>query len=324
VLVREIDWDEVIHAGTVIFGATFAAAAHAGAWRGDLKNAYRRRVLETHPDRAAVLGRSEADLLAEFRAVSEAYALLGQLRAGPLPSTRAPPPPPGPARAHRASPPRSPPSPRRPAPEPPRRAAPPPRGPSGQGRAGGASPPPPGDPPRASSASSRPAEPRPAEAQPGSAAPPRPAGPAASPFADAPRVVPPWANGLPRRRLRLAEFLYYSGRVSWQDFVAAIAWQRGQRPTVGRIAVGFGFLDRWEVAEILERRRIEGAGREPFGEFAVRHGYLTPFQLLALLGQQLRLQQPIGRFFVERGLVDDADLDRARAVVFRHNARHAA
>jgi len=136
--------------------------------------------------------------------------------------------------------------------------------------------------------------------------------------------VLPWAGtGLPPRRLKLAEFLYYSGRVSWQDFVAAIAWQRGQRPAVGRIAVDFGFLDRWEVAEILERRRLEGKGREPFGEYAVRHGYLTPFQLLAMLGQQLRLQQPIGQFFVGRGLVDDGDLDRARHVIFRHNARQA-
>ncbi|MCM2332733.1 MAG: J domain-containing protein, partial [Anaeromyxobacteraceae bacterium] len=81
-LVREISWDEVIRAGTVIFGVTFAEAAHAGGWRGELKTAYRRRVLETHPDRAAVLGRAEADLLAEFRAVSEAYELLARLRAG--------------------------------------------------------------------------------------------------------------------------------------------------------------------------------------------------------------------------------------------------
>jgi hypothetical protein len=122
----------------------------------------------------------------------------------------------------------------------------------------------------------------------------------------------------------MAEYLYYSGRIGWQDFVEAIAWQRSQRPSVGRIAVGFGFLDGFEVSEILERRRAEGAQREPFGEFAVRSGYLTPFQLLALLGQQLRLQRPIGRFFVERGLVSDGELDDARVVIFRHNARHAA
>jgi hypothetical protein len=136
--------------------------------------------------------------------------------------------------------------------------------------------------------------------------------------------VPPWDARLPQRRLRLAEFLYYSGRVTWQDFVAAIAWQRAQRPAVGRIAVDFGFLDRDEVAEILERRRAEGAAGDPFGEFAVRRGYLTPFQLLAMLGQQLRLQQPIGQFFVGRGLVEDADLDRLRGLIFRHNARQAA
>jgi hypothetical protein len=127
---------------------------------------------------------------------------------------------------------------------------------------------------------------------------------------------------MPRRRLRLAEFLYYSGRVPWQEFVGAIAWQRKQRPPVGRIAVDFGFLSRGDVTEILERRRREGGSTEPFGEFAVRRGYITPFQLLALLGQQLRLQRPIGRYFVERGLVNDGDIDAARAAVFRHNARH--
>jgi hypothetical protein len=45
VQVGELSWDEVLRAGTVIFGASFAVAAHAGGWRGELKNAYRRRVL---------------------------------------------------------------------------------------------------------------------------------------------------------------------------------------------------------------------------------------------------------------------------------------
>jgi hypothetical protein len=129
---------------------------------------------------------------------------------------------------------------------------------------------------------------------------------------------------LPRRKLRLAEFLYYSGKVGWRDFVSAIAWQRAQRPAVGRIAMEFGFLDHRQVLEILERRRRLDAGRPPFGEVAVREGFLSSFQLLALLGQQLRLQRPIGQYFVERGLVTEPEIDDARAVIFHHNARCAA
>jgi hypothetical protein len=129
---------------------------------------------------------------------------------------------------------------------------------------------------------------------------------------------------LPRRKLRLAEFLYYSGRVGWRDFVSAIAWQRAQRPAVGRIAMDFGFLDHEDVLEILDRRRRHDPQRLPFGEVAIREGFLTPFQLLALLGQQLRLQRPIGQYFVERGLVTEPELDDARAVIFHHNARQVA
>ena len=296
---HEISWDEVVRAGTVIFGPSFVLAAHQGGWHGELKRAFRLRAFETHPDRAAVLGRTEEELAREFRAVSEAFELLIQLRAGPLPSLRPPPPvnpPPTPrqarpaphvARPHRPS--AAPFRPSRPAP------APGPTRPAGAERA----------------------EPKAAAAGRATSA----RAPASTPGAAT--QVPPWAAvGLPKRRLRMAEFLYYSGRVGWQDFVDAVAWQRGQRPAVGRIAVDFGFLERFEVIEILEKRRTEGA-RDPFGEFAVRRGYLTPFQLLAMLGQQLRLQQPIGRFFVSRGLVSDADLDHARSVIFRHNSRHA-
>ncbi|HDP79485.1 MAG TPA: hypothetical protein ENN21_01440 [Spirochaetes bacterium] len=41
-----------------------------------LKHAYRNRVMDTHPDRAALLGREEEDLARDFKAVIEAYELL--------------------------------------------------------------------------------------------------------------------------------------------------------------------------------------------------------------------------------------------------------
>jgi hypothetical protein len=129
---------------------------------------------------------------------------------------------------------------------------------------------------------------------------------------------------LPRRRLRFAEYLYYSGRVRWSELVEAIAWQRAQRPPIGRIAVELGFLAHDDVGVILERRRLAGANATPFGEWAVRLGYLTPFQVLAILGQQLRWQRPIGQYFVERGLLGPDDLDEIRRRIARHNGRFPA
>lgn len=259
---REITFDDVLRAGRILFGPAFAI--EAGGWRDRLKATYRRRALETHPDRARSLGRTEGDLLREFRAVAEAYRILSSLRAGPLPGgTRE-----GPPRPERASPPRQ-----------------------------GAAAPRPWTPPGAASAA-----------------------PSASPR----ERVAFRPEALPRRRLRFAEFLYYTGRVRWSDLAEAIAWQRTQRPPLGRIAVDLGFLAADDVGVLLERRREAAANAVPFGEWAVRLGYLTPFQLLAVLGHQLRRQRPIGQFFVERRVLEPDEIDEVRVRIFRHNARFSA
>lgn len=290
-----MSWEQLVRAGTVLFGPGFAAAIHAPGWRVELRAAWRRRVLETHPDRAAVLGRSEAELQREFRAVSEAFALLesyaGVAGAG------------GPGAAGCAGAARAPQRPRSGpvvTPSPPRGPVwpPPPRGP--------ARPPPP---PRAAGPR-RPSEPP--------RAPPRP--PPPPPIAQAAEGSGP---RLPRRRLRLAEYLYYSGRVGWQDYVAAVAWQRGQRPAIGRLAVELGLLGQRDVADLLERRRRDGAQAEPFGEFAVRRGFLTRTQLLVVVGRQKQGERRIGQYFIERGLLNAMELDAARLALFGHNARYA-
>ncbi len=276
---REVSWEQLVEAGTVLFGPGFAAAVHGPGWRTELRAAWRRRVLETHPDRAAVLGRSEAELQREFRAVSEAFSLLesfaghgqavvAQARPGP-----------------RAGPVVTPPAPRDASRPPPRGAAP--RRPFDPGAHA------PRTPPRA---------PPPPTAQAADGAGPR----------------------LPRRRLRLAEYLYYSGRVGWQDFVAAVAWQRGLRPPLGRLAVELGMLGQRDVTDLLERRRREGAQAQPFGEFAVRRGFLTRGQLLAVVGRQKQGERRIGLYFIERGLLTVVELDGARLALFAHNARYAA
>ncbi|ABS24555.1 J domain-containing protein [Anaeromyxobacter sp. Fw109-5] len=245
----EITVEQLVRAGRVLFGASFAP--ESSTWRPALRDAYRRRALETHPDRARALGRTEAELAREFGRVADAYRLLSALAAAT------------PARV----------APRR-------------------GSATARAPVRPSQPPRAA--------PR--------AAPPPP-------------VASARHGGLPRRRLRLAEFLYYSGRVPWSAFVAAIAWQRAQRPPLGRIAVDLGFLAREDVGAILARRRADAATAERFGEYALRRGFLTRLQLLAAVGRQGRLQRRIGEYFVESGWLDLRALDAARAELLGHNAR---
>lgn len=64
--------------------------------------------------------------------------------------------------------------------------------------------------------------------------------------------------------------------------------------------------------------------QEPFGEYALRSGFLTRHQLLAAIGRQGRLQRRIGEYFVEQGLLDARALDAARAELFARNARFSA
>ena len=226
--------DGVGKAGELLFGEGLEPSPDLGdgAWRRSVRQAWRRRALETHPDRAAALGRDEVEMAREFQAVAEAYRSLC-----------------------------------------------------------------PPDPPRA-----RAPEPRP-RAQPAR-----------------PPVDHLHRGGIPRRPLLFAEYLYYRGRVSWRNLVEAVAWQRRQRPLIGRIAVEWGHLDGAQVRQVLAaRRRAQGA--RPFGECARRLGFLTGSQLLALLGRQRRLQRRIGEYFVEAGLVAPGELPAIEADLTRHNAR---
>lgn len=271
----DITWDGVVRAGRVLFGPRAEALLGDVAWRKELKRAYKRRALETHPDRAHALGRSEAELTREFALVAAAYQLLIE-----APDLRPPPA-------------------RRSGPAPRRRESPPP----GPGPAPPSTRPP-------SAARPRRAEPR-ARAEPGRGAAPK------ARAAKGAAGVP-----VPARRLRLGEFLYYSRRVPFEALIEAIAWQRQQRPRVGRIAVECGYLTDDQVLDVLERRRQAGALDVPFAEYAARVGLLTPFARLAVLARQGKLQRRIGRYFVERGWLTEKELALARAEVAKHNRGH--
>ena len=110
---------------------------------------------------------------------------------------------------------------------------------------------------------------------------------------------------LPRQKLLIGEFLYYSRLISWGTLIDAIIWQRRQRPLIGQIAVGWGILSLDEVGEILSER----SWHEKFGEHALRRGYITRFELMALRRQRI-LQRPIGEYFVEVGILNTQEIDK--------------
>ena len=75
-VVQEVTWEEALRAGRVLFGTRADELLAGASWRDELKRAYKRRVLETHPDRALTLGSAETELAHEFQAVADAYRLL--------------------------------------------------------------------------------------------------------------------------------------------------------------------------------------------------------------------------------------------------------
>ncbi len=228
--------DGVGKAGELLFGPGFEPPPDRDgeAWQREVREAWRRRALETHPDRAAALGRDERELAREFQALHEAYRVLCPPQDAPAEAAPARPPPPQPRRSSR------------------------------------------------------------------------------------PPVDHLHRGGLPRRPLLFAEYLYYAGRVSWRNLVEAVAWQRRQRPAIGRIAVEWGHLDDAQVREVLQARR---GGEKPFGETARQMGLLTGAQLMALLGRQRRLQRRIGEYFVEAGILGHAEVPALEADLLAHNAR---
>jgi hypothetical protein len=113
-----------------------------------------------------------------------------------------------------------------------------------------------------------------------------------------------YSGNLPPGNLMFGQFLYYSGLISWRTLIEAICWQRRQRPLIGQIAVSWGFFSYPDVLKILNLRTFD----EKFCECALRGGYISSFQQLALVGKQRKLQRPFGEFFVESGILSQPEV----------------
>jgi len=110
---------------------------------------------------------------------------------------------------------------------------------------------------------------------------------------------------LPKRKMLIGQFLYYSGIISWNALIEAIVWQRLQRPPIGRIALDWKLISPYEIKRTLTDRHFG----EKFGECALRKGYITSYNLMALLGKQRILQRPIGEYFTDRSILSATEIE---------------
>ena len=126
-----------------------------------------------------------------------------------------------------------------------------------------------------------------------------------------------WQAQIPHARLLLGQFLYYNGLVTFNEMVAAVAWQRQQRPNFGKIARMWDYLTSSQIEVIIASR----GPRETIGDAAVRLGYISPFQRDAVIGFQKWLQRPIGEYFQKTGILDEREIIHLIGQMKKHNKR---
>lgn len=117
------------------------------------------------------------------------------------------------------------------------------------------------------------------------------------------------------RRLILGRFLFRVRAISLRQLSEAVAWQRAQRPLVGEIARKWGILSEPDVHEVLR----ESAAKTLFLDTAVAKGKISGLHRLAVLGKQQALQQPIGCYFVNAGVLREEELERLVRAARAHN-----
>lgn len=125
-----------------------------------------------------------------------------------------------------------------------------------------------------------------------------------------------YTGALPSVELKIGRYLYFAGVASFQAVVAALSWQRMQRPSIGLLARSSGWLDEADVHHILQSGQVQGR----FGERAVQLGLLRPWQQQELLKQQQSCQERLGQYFVRYQGISDYRMNQLNNERLRHNA----
>lgn len=134
-----------------------------------------------------------------------------------------------------------------------------------------------------------------------------------------PTATAPGYPTMPPLRLEFGLFAFYCGKITYAQLIDALLWQRRQRPTIGAIAQRWGWLSARTVDTILSHRGHSSR----FGRKAVELGLLTPLQVDALLRHQRNLQQRLGQYFIDQGLMTAVEADQLAHDLEHHNARQS-
>ncbi len=124
-----------------------------------------------------------------------------------------------------------------------------------------------------------------------------------------------WCGTMPKQRLPFGQFLYYSGKISWNTLLEALDWQENQRPKFGQIALEGQLLSPGALSRLLSHR-YRG---EKIGDAAMRLGYLSPRMKEAVLNIQKHRQPALGQYFLSRGLLSQDELGRCLLQQRQHN-----
>jgi len=125
-----------------------------------------------------------------------------------------------------------------------------------------------------------------------------------------------YRGNIPLQTLQIGQYLYYRGKITFDALIQSLIWQRKQRPSMGDIALQWGWID----SEGLERINKACDRQRRFGEKAVEMGLLTVFQVNAILLNQSSQQDRLGIYFVQNNMLTEDELDLLVRDLKEHNA----
>ena len=123
---------------------------------------------------------------------------------------------------------------------------------------------------------------------------------------------------LPEKKLRFAEYMYYTKKITWEQLISALCWQFTNRPKLGDLARSKGWMTEEEILILLRYKKSS----ERFGLAAVNKGFLTIDRCRELLREQKSVGLPIGKYFLIKHIMTPEQLREQLGAFLVHNKKY--